>query len=161
MRDDYDVLIGFNTHTITPNGWIHEQHNNKAVLNRDANLRAKRAILSREYGLNRYERIENTDFSEADAYLERTEVLWKYVRKEWDRAAILFNPLVLRDAPDQGGLFTKVFELADAIDPDLPRNPREHHADARRAVMSYLEEGTDKLPKGRRKKVRYFAPPKK
>lgn len=161
VRDDYDVLIGTNIHTITPNGWIHEQHNNKAVLNRDANLRAKRAILSREYGLNRYERIQNTDFSAADAYLERTEIFWKYVRQEWDRAAVLFSPLMLKAAPDQGGLFKHVFELAEAIDPEQPRFPREHHADARRAVLDYLENDTKKVPTARKKKVQYFAPPKK
>jgi len=158
VRDDYDVLVAVNAHTITPTGWIHEQFNNKVVLNRDGNLRAKRAVLSREYGLNRYERIKNADFAKADEYVERTEVFWKYIRKEWARAALLNNPLVLKAAPDQSGMYATVFGLADAVDSDNPRNPREHHADARRAVADYLAEGG--VPE-RKKKVQYFAPPKK
>src|SRR3546814_951309 len=30
-RDDYNVLIGINRHTITPNGWTHEQFNTKVL----------------------------------------------------------------------------------------------------------------------------------
>jgi hypothetical protein len=32
VRDDYQVLIGSNRHTITPTGWVHEQQNNKVAL---------------------------------------------------------------------------------------------------------------------------------
>ncbi|MEX2482708.1 MAG: DUF6607 family protein, partial [Gammaproteobacteria bacterium] len=32
IRDDYDVLIGSNRHTIVPTGWVHEQHNDKVAL---------------------------------------------------------------------------------------------------------------------------------
>lgn len=31
-RDDYDVVIGFNRHVMTPTGWAHEQDNTKVVL---------------------------------------------------------------------------------------------------------------------------------
>ena len=30
VRDDYDALVGTNRHTITPNGWVHEERNFKA-----------------------------------------------------------------------------------------------------------------------------------
>ena len=30
-RDDYDVMIGTNTQTITPTGWVHEQNNKKVI----------------------------------------------------------------------------------------------------------------------------------
>lgn len=156
VRKDYDVLIGTNAHTILPSGWIHEQQNNKAVLNNDGDLRAKRAILSREYGLNRYERIQGTDFTAADAYLERTKVLWQYVRQEWNRAALLNNPLVLKGATDQEGLYTGVFKLADEMSPDSGRHPREVHADARRAVEAYLQTDGEREAA----KKRYFVPRK-
>src|SRR6056297_119135 len=32
VRDDYDALVGTNTHIVLPTGWVHEQHNVKAVL---------------------------------------------------------------------------------------------------------------------------------
>src|ERR1051325_9676992 len=43
VRKDYDVLVGTNRHTITPQGWVQEENNLKLVL-------AEQRYLAREYG---------------------------------------------------------------------------------------------------------------
>ena len=55
IRDDYDLIKGTNIHTITPNGWVHEQNNSKVTL--------KDFVLAKEIGLARYQRIKNFDWS--------------------------------------------------------------------------------------------------
>src|SRR5690606_5550574 len=85
VRSDYDVLIGSNTHIITPTGWLHEQQNLKAVLDEQGNLQGPEPIVAREFGINRYERIKDFDWSAGDRYLEATRPVWDAVRAQWDR----------------------------------------------------------------------------
>ncbi|MEO0973131.1 MAG: DUF6607 family protein, partial [Pseudomonadota bacterium] len=54
IRDDYQALLGTNTHTITREGWTHRQDNLKAVLDVTG---APTEYLAREYGVNRYQRV--------------------------------------------------------------------------------------------------------
>ena len=56
VRDDYQVLLGTNRHTIGPAGWVQEENNLKAVLNATRQLDAARPYVGREYGVARYER---------------------------------------------------------------------------------------------------------
>jgi uncharacterized protein DUF6607 len=77
-RDDYQVLLGRNRHTVTPAGWVHEQDNVKLRLD------PSRALLVREAGLNRYTRVEK-DLSAGRAYWRETEAYWREVRAAWDR----------------------------------------------------------------------------
>ena len=53
IRDDYDVIVGYNIQTITPTGWVHEQNNKKVVLNES------HEVLAKEIGIARYERIKD------------------------------------------------------------------------------------------------------
>jgi hypothetical protein len=61
VRKDYDVLVGTNRHTITPQGWVQEENNVKLVL-------ASGATFAREYGVARYERIRDYDFGPGETY---------------------------------------------------------------------------------------------
>ncbi len=78
QRDDYDVLVGRNRHSITKNGWVHEQDNYKLRL-RD---NAKQAI-ARETGINTYEHATGQDFAVAYDYWKKTAPFWADVRKAW------------------------------------------------------------------------------
>ena len=82
VRKDYDVLIGENRHTITPLGWIHEEANLKATVTADGEVKA---IIAKEAGFNRYERIVNFDFNAGDEYWETTRPFWADVAAEWQR----------------------------------------------------------------------------
>ncbi|MFC3284472.1 DUF6607 family protein [Litchfieldella rifensis] len=111
VRDDYQVLVGRNEHTITPRGWIHRQENLKTVLQDDGSVKRHLAL---EYGVNRYQRIEGFDFSLADAYLERTDAFWRAVRHTWSDVARQHTCFRLKPEAEGYKLFQRLFDLADA-----------------------------------------------
>ena len=83
-RDDYQVVLCRNIHTITAQGWIHEQENRKLVLD-DAGRPQRVLVL--EHGINTYVHTDSeaalVDFSEADRYWAATAEYWAEVRKAW------------------------------------------------------------------------------
>jgi hypothetical protein len=106
VRKDYQVLVGTNRHSITPGGWIQEENNLKMALG------AERRALAREYGVARYERIRDYDFSPAERYYTVTEPFWAEVRAAWREAGPRFT---MRAQPDQAQLFLPFFEYADKL----------------------------------------------
>ena len=90
VRDDYDVLIGTNRHTITLNGWSQEESNLKVVTGeagdraKDGKLLPDYEVRGREVGFNRYERIIDFDFQPAKRYWEKTAYFWSKVRERWE-----------------------------------------------------------------------------
>jgi len=115
VRDDYQVLLGTNRHTIGPTGWIQEENNLKAVVTEARGLDSKRPYLGREYGVARYERIRDADFAGADEYYERTKLFWRDVRATWQDAFKREGTVALRGPVDKLGLFMPLFERADEI----------------------------------------------
>ena len=57
-------------------------------------------VVSKEIGLNRYERLEGFDDSAARRYRERTEAFWGEVRDAWRDLVATHAQLTLRAAPD-------------------------------------------------------------
>lgn len=112
VREDYQVLRGTNRHTVTATGWVQEENNLKEVLT-TADARAQRPFLAREYGVARYERIRDFDFSAGRTYNETTEPLWVNVRFQWGNLLARKGGVRLKAPADQGQLFTTFFELAD------------------------------------------------
>jgi len=80
-RDDYNALNVENRHTITPDGWTHEQDNSK-VVRADGETRE---VLVREFGFNHYRRNPEFDFSPAYSYWDDTREYWARVRETWQR----------------------------------------------------------------------------
>jgi hypothetical protein len=108
VRKDYDVLAGTNRHTITPSGWVQEENNQKMI------LEGKR-FLAREYGVVRYERIRDYDFTQGEQYFRRTEPFWAEVRAAWRELEEKSGRFTLRAQPDQGQLFVPFFEYAQKL----------------------------------------------
>lgn len=81
-RSDYNALGMINRHTVTAEGWTHEQDNVKTV--RDAAGTPVGAIV-REFGFNEYRRARGIDFSPAYRYWRDTAGFWAAVRTRWDR----------------------------------------------------------------------------
>jgi hypothetical protein len=139
VRDDYQVLVGTNRHTITPTGWIHEETNNKVRLDGEGNPPADAPVVAREFGFNRYERITGYDFTAGDRYVEMTEPLWKIVRDEWNAMLYAAQPVRLRGAPDRDQMFVPLFEMAAAMEGgERPGDQNKWRADVRAAVREYL-----------------------
>ena len=105
IRNDYDIVIGTNIHTITPNGWVHEQNNNKARLDNE--------IIAKEIGIARYQRINNFDWTAGKVYWENTEVFWKKVREVWSQKLENSKNIKVIKEIDNEMLFAKLFSLAN------------------------------------------------
>jgi hypothetical protein len=108
VRKDYDVLVGTNRHTITPPGWVQEENNLKLVAD-------QRRYLAREYGVARYERIKDYDFSAAETYYARTEPFWAEVRAAWRELEQGVGRFSARAPVDQAQLFLPFFQYAGKL----------------------------------------------
>ncbi|MDZ7686115.1 MAG: DUF6607 family protein [Gammaproteobacteria bacterium] len=116
VRDDYDVLVGTNRHTITPTGWVHEEDNLKIALGRIGEYRADDPVLAREVGVNRYERIAGHDFSAGDEYWNRTGPFWADVREAWREIYTEHERFAVKSKVDGVRLFEAMFGYARGID---------------------------------------------
>ena len=133
VRKDYDVLVGTNRHTITPTGWVQEENNQKM------NLEGKR-YLAREYGVARYERIRDYDFSPGEKYYLRTEPFWVEVRAAWRELEAARGRFTMRAPVDQSQLFMPFFEYADKLVEGAPFEREHARAFIRRTLQeSYLK----------------------
>lgn len=118
-RSDYDVLAGINRITVTPEGWAHEQDNEKLALSQP------QKSLVREIGINRYIRTPDESLAAASAYWRQTSDYWRLVREEWALATstarieltreIEGRPqheklLALADAPESSDVRTQIRE---------------------------------------------------
>ncbi|MGH1470570.1 MAG: DUF6607 family protein [Cellvibrionaceae bacterium] len=112
-RKDYDVLVGTNKHTITPTGWIQEEENFKTLLNEK-----KIAIqfLSKEIGINRYDRVKDFDFSQGDVYWQKTKLFWAGVRDAWKEIERENKKFILKNTVDGTPLFVVFFQKASEIE---------------------------------------------
>ncbi len=106
-RSDYDVLVGVNRITVTPEGWAHEQDNEKLALTE------RRESLVREIGINRYIRSPDESLAAASAYWQQTRAYWQLVREEWARAASGERLEVMREV-DGRPQHEKLLQLAEA-----------------------------------------------
>jgi hypothetical protein len=143
VRSDYHVLSGTNRHTIVPTGWVHEQQNNKLALASPGVVRAESPVVAREFGYNRYERIEGFDFTPADRALAAAGPLWGAVRQRWAELLSSESPVVLRGAPDQAQLFMPLFELADRVEKGAVSVDGALTDQARRMVEQYIVPNGD------------------
>jgi hypothetical protein len=100
------VIAARNRHTVTPEGWAHEEHNRKLVLAEDG---SPREVLVHEEGFNTYRPDEELALGIAEAYWEGTEAFWSDVRTVW--AEVLSSDRAFRI---EGGRTTNAFStLAD------------------------------------------------
>ena len=108
-RNDYQLLNVENRHTITPQGWTHEQDNTKVV--REG---GEDTILVREFGFNDYRRITGFNFSPGLTYWKATESFWSVVRARWDDELDKEGRIVLSFQTGNEGFSDTVLSLADA-----------------------------------------------
>ena len=85
-RSDYNAVSAINRHTITPNGWTHEQFNTKVLRKPDGT----QVELAREFGFNDYQKTKEVDFKPAYKYWQATQDFWAKVRMRWE--AFLAKP---------------------------------------------------------------------
>lgn len=107
-RQDYQVLVGTNRHTVLPRGWLQEENNLKKVVGE-----APLPYVGREYGVARYERLKDADFAAAEAYYDATREYWRTVLQVWDEIWARQREIVLKGNSDQTGAFADLFDQAE------------------------------------------------
>jgi hypothetical protein len=110
IRDDYDVMIGTNIQTITPNGWVHEQNNKKVV------LAENKKVLAKEIGIARYERIKDFDWQAGIEYWEKTNPFWREVRSAINQKLDNAQSFKMKSQVGIEPLWSKLFMMADSYD---------------------------------------------
>ncbi len=111
-RSDYNAMNVENRHTITPNGWAHEQDNSKVVRNHSNDS----STLVREFGFNDYQKITGHDFSTAYTYWEKTKTYWASVRAEWEKQLNAGDRLVLKTKVDGMPIIIATFTQAENVE---------------------------------------------
>jgi hypothetical protein len=107
----YNRYSCINRHVLSPNGWVHEQDNDK-IGERDG----QSVTFVHEDGYNTYERFNEYPVAAADAYWADTAQYWASVRDDWD-AAIARGRGVFVEEEAQNGAITgpALMGLADRI----------------------------------------------
>jgi hypothetical protein len=138
VRDDYDVLIGQNRHTIVPTGWVQEEENLKVALGSDGKPQPGDAFLARELGVNRYERVRGFDFSEGEAYWRATSEFWSDVRAGWENVFAQNGEFVFREVVDGRALWQEMFEFAAQLEAGADYDEVESRRFVRETLAKYV-----------------------
>ncbi len=112
VRDDYQILEGFNRHTINRFGWVQEEENWKKAINTDGSLKG---YLAKEEGIGRYSRIVGTDFKPGDDYMKMTGEFWADVRSVWQDLINQSDSIALNKQVDGIPLFMPLFDYAQGV----------------------------------------------
>ncbi|MGQ9426799.1 DUF6607 family protein [Gilvimarinus sp. F26214L] len=139
VRDDYDVLVGTNRHTIVPRGWIQEEANYKTVLERAGEPGGDQPYLSKELGVNRYLRVKDFDFGPGDRYWERTQAFWDDVRDVWSEIIADNKDFMLKKTVDGVPLFSPFFSYAEDVYKSESYDAEEGRAFIESTLDNYVE----------------------
>ena len=110
VRNDYDLMKGVNKISILPWGWVMEENNDK--------IKTPIKYVGTEYGLARYQRVKDYDFSAAFEYWNSTKEYWNIVRDKWDRTLSSNNKFCLKKLHENNPLFIFHFSQAEEFKKD-------------------------------------------
>ncbi|ALJ29313.1 exported protein [Stenotrophomonas acidaminiphila] len=110
-RSDYNALAMVNRHTLTPDGWTHEQFNTKVRRDPDGGQHE----IAREFGFNDYVRSTDVDFSPARDYWNATAGYWARVRGYWERFLAQAPGVRMKTPVDGMAMIVPLFTQAEAV----------------------------------------------
>ncbi len=90
-RSDYNVMRRTNRHRITPDGYIHEQDNDKIIRSE-----AGDQLLAQEKGLNTYRRIDDKKCEAGREWWAKHRAYWVDVRNTWNEVLASRTDVALR-----------------------------------------------------------------
>ncbi len=136
VRDDYNVLGGSHTITITPTGWVHAQDNRKLVVKDGKNARH----IASETGINRYERITDPDLKTgSDKYWIASGPYWTEVRKAWAEVYKTKDRFSLEAKVDGQALFMHHFGYAMEIEKAGSYDAEAGRKHAQETIQKFLK----------------------
>ena len=140
VRDDYQVLEGFNRHTVTRSGWVQEEENWKLVVDEAGRPDTREPYLSKEEGLARYRRIVDFNFAPGDRYMELAGPFWADVRREWQQVIKRHKTLKLHEKIAGKPLFVPLFDYAQTVVDRGEYDPQAGVDFIRETIGSYIDK---------------------
>lgn len=137
VRTDYQILEGYNRHTIHRFGWVQEEENWKKVLDNSGQLKS---FLSKEEGIGRYHRIVNTDFEPGKAYMNKAGLFWADVRAVWQELLDSKQSLAINKKVDGVSLFMPLFSYAQEVMDSDHYDSNKGKQKAREIIYKHLDE---------------------
>lgn len=104
-RSDYNVMKRGNRVQILPNGWVHEQDNDKVIREE----KKEDVLLVQEKGYNTYEKRADIDCKSAQTWWKDNQEKWAVVRTVWDEVYAANQPLKLKADVDGKKLYEHLF----------------------------------------------------
>jgi len=111
-RSDYNALGAINRHTITPEGWTHEQDNTKAIRDGAGEILG---LVVREFGFNDYRRTGEIDFSPVYQYWSASAGYWARIRARWESCLQEASGIRLSTERDGMALIEPMFQHAQTV----------------------------------------------
>ncbi len=105
-RSDYNVMERGNRHETTPNGWVHEQNNNKVIKSNGT-----KHLLAQEKGMNTYTKTDISRCQPAVKWWAKTQQYWQDVRQVWSEVFDSHTTLQLNPKVNGELLFQRLFAL--------------------------------------------------
>jgi hypothetical protein len=139
VRDDYNLLTGKHTITLTPTGWVHSQANQKVLRTAGTDT-----YLAQEIGINRYERIvEPVLQPAADRYWQQTGQYWAAVRQTWDALLETKPSVTLKKSIAGSKLYQYHFEFAGRLEKGEEISQKDQIKHAQETISSFILNETD------------------
>ena len=137
VRKDYQVLQGVHELTITANGWVHTQQNQKVALKEEGQFQ----ILAQELGVNRYERIKEPSLQAAEETWAKTSEYWAEVRKAWTKVFEKNEAFSLKSEVDGKKLFQYHFGYAMRLEnTEEPYDAQAAKTHAKETIQRFVQE---------------------
>ncbi len=141
VRNDYDVLVGFNEHIITPNGWVQQEENLKVKLLSPGQRLESNAVVAKELGIARYERIKEHDWSAGEKYWKETNEFWSVVRSTWTRILEENDTVTMKKDGYSDPLFQVMFTFASDSNFTKKLNS-DKRTKIRKKILEYVKKNS-------------------
>jgi hypothetical protein len=107
QRQDYNVLKRLNHHEITPQGWLHDQDNQKII----RSDQGEDTLLANEKGHDVYTKVPDEKCIIAQNWWQENQGLWQKIRQVWDLKMAKKQDINLLKSGKNGPLYAQLFAL--------------------------------------------------
>ena len=105
VRSDYNLISAINKISVMEWGWVMEEINDK--------IQTPDIYIGSEYGVARYQKIQNYNFQPAYDYWDETKDYWNIVREAWSKILLNNDRICLKDKVDDSPLYIYKFNYAE------------------------------------------------
>lgn len=107
-RKDYNLMVRTNRQELTPEGWVHEQDNDKVIRSEKGDK-----LLAQEKGWNSYTKVDDSECKDAQDWWAKNKQYWSDVREVWDQVFASKETLTFKGKVDDKVMYQRIFALGD------------------------------------------------